>query len=227
MMMPKSRKNGKARIQVTKDGPYLVSGGIPLLKQILVCDRKGNPVEWREGERYPVSETYALCRCGRSENKPFCDGTHAKNNFDGTETASRVPYLERAEWTEGKDLRLSDAPGFCSHARFCVRGRGIWNLVRSGDGEAEKTALDMAANCHSGRLVAWDRKTGKLLEPDLEKSIGLVEGPGEGMPGPLWVRGGIPVIAADGFRYEVRNRVTLCRCGRSVNRPFCDGSHMR
>ena len=158
---------------------------------------------------------------------PFCDGTHLKNHFDGTETASRVPYLERAEWTEGKDVRLSDAPGFCSHARFCIRGEGIWDLIGSGDAEAKKVALEMAANCHSGRLVAWDRKTGKPIEPAFEKSIGLVEGPGKGMIGPLWVRGGIPVIAADGFPYEVRNRVTLCHCGRSGNKPFCDGSHMR
>src|SRR6266536_1245907 len=45
--------------------------------------------------------------------------------------------------------------------------------------------------------------------------------------GPLWVRGGVPVEAADGFEYEVRNRVTLCRCGYSKNKPFCDGSHVR
>jgi CDGSH-type Zn-finger protein len=227
MMMPKSGKNRKARIQVSKDGPYLVSGRVPLVKQLLVCDRKGDSVGWKEGERYPAGETYALCRCGGSKNRPFCDGTHAKNHFDGTETASRVPYLERAEWTEGRDIRLSDAPGFCSHARFCIRGKGIWGLVEAGDEESKRTALRMAADCHSGRLVAWDRKAGKPIEPVFEKSIGLVEGPVEGMTGPLWVRGGIPVTAADGFAYEVRNRVTLCRCGRSGNKPFCDGSHMR
>lgn len=226
--MPGAEKKGEARIQVTKDGPYMVSGGIPLLKQILVCDRKGNSIGWKEGERYPVQESYALCRCWGSRNKPFCDGIHQKNSFNGTETASRVPYLERAGWTEGRDIRLSDAPGFCSHARFCIRGKGIWDLIEnSGDDESRRTALGIAANCHSGRLVVWDRKTGKPIEPVLEKSIGLVEGPAEGMIGPLWVRGGIPILAADGFLYEVRNRVTLCRCGRSANKPFCDGSHIR
>ena len=226
--MPRAGKRDRERIQVTKNGPYMVTGGIPLVKQILVRDKKGNSVEWREGERIPVKETYALCRCGGSRTRPFCDGTHLKNHFDGTETASRVPYLDRAGWTEGHDIRLSDAPGFCSHARFCVRGKGIWDLVeQSGDEVARRTALEMAANCHSGRLVVWDKKTGKPLEPVFEKSIGLVEGPAGGMHGPLWVRGGIPVIAADGFPYEVRNRVTLCRCGRSGNKPFCDGAHMQ
>ena len=49
--------------------------------------------------------------------------------------------------------------------------------------------------------------------------------PAEGVSGGLWVRGGITVESADGFRYETRNRVTLCRCGASRNKPFCDGSH--
>ena len=78
----------------------------------------------------------------------------------------------------------------------------------------------MAADCNSGRLVIWDKKTGEPLEPAFEKSIGLVEGPIKGISGPLWVRGGIPVISADGFVYEIRNRVTLCRCGKSGNKPF-------
>ncbi|HVP94548.1 MAG TPA: CDGSH iron-sulfur domain-containing protein [Methanoregulaceae archaeon] len=216
------------QIRVARNGPYLVFGRIPLSKQILVCDRNGEPVRWREGEKFPVHDTYALCRCGGSRTKPFCDGTHLKNHFDGTENASRVPSLERAGWTEGPDIRLSDAPGFCSHARFCVRGRGIWETVEeSADPDLKKAAIRTAADCHSGRLVIWDRESGKPVEPIFLKSIGIVEGPGVGNEGPLWVRGGVPVISADGFEYEVRNRVTLCRCGRSRNKPFCDGSHLQ
>jgi CDGSH-type Zn-finger protein/uncharacterized Fe-S cluster protein YjdI len=126
------------------------------------------------------------------------------------------------------DLRLSDAPGYCSHARFCVRGNGIWEMVeREKDPRTRKKAIEQANQCHSGRLVVWDRRTGDCLEPDLPPSIGVVEGPGNGEEGPLWVRGKIPVSSSRGFTYEVRNRVTLCRCGRSGNKPFCDGSHQQ
>ena len=59
------------------------------------------------------------------------------------------------------------------------------------------------------------------------RSIGVTEQPSEKVSGPLWLRGGIPVISADGFAYEVRNRMTLCRCGASANKPFCDGSHFK
>lgn len=218
--------SGTARITIVRNGPYIVTGRIPLSRQSLVCDREGNSVRWKEGEHYPAADTYSLCRCGGSQNMPFCDGTHRKISFNGTETASRVSYMERAGWIEGPDIALSDAPGFCSHARFCMRGKGIWDLVRqSSDLEARKMAIEMAANCHSGRLVVWDKKTNRPIEPAFEKSIGVVQEPGGAMTGPLWVRGGIPVISSDGFAYEIRKRVTLCCCGKSGNKPFCDGSH--
>lgn len=223
--MQDSERRKRPKIQISKNGPYIVTGGVPLARQRLVCDAEGEAVEWREGRSYPVGETYALCRCGATGTPPFCDGSHRGIHFDGTETASRVPYLERAEWTEGDGIRLSDATGLCSHARFCIRGEGIWDLVeRSSDPAARKMALEMAANCHSGRLVIRDSQSGEPIEPAFKPSIGVVEEP-EGRSGPLWVRGGIPVISADGTAYEVRNRMTLCRCGRSANKPFCDGSH--
>ena len=72
----------------------------------------------------------------------------------------------------------------------------------------------------------WDNG-GKAIEPDFEPSIGLVMDTQAGKMGPLWVRGGIPIESADGKTYEIRNRVTLCRCGKSSNKPFCDGSHLK
>ena len=65
--------NGK--IQVLKDGPYLVSGGLPLSEQWIVTNAEGESLDYREGKKYPTQAQYALCRCGQSANKPFCDGT--------------------------------------------------------------------------------------------------------------------------------------------------------
>jgi len=73
--------------------------------------------------------------------------------------------------------------------------------------------------------VAWDKATGEAVEPDLPVSIGLVEDPEQQCSGPLWLRGGIAVVSGDGFEYEIRNRATLCRCGQSKNKPYCDGAH--
>ena len=73
--------------------------------------------------------------------------------------------------------------------------------------------------------MARDKASGQPIEHALPVSIGLVEDPEQKCSGPLWLRGGIQVASADGFEYEVRNRVTLCRCGESKNKPFCDGTH--
>ncbi len=60
-------------ITVRKNGPYLVSGAVE------VRDADGN--------LYPTKETVALCRCGASTKKPFCDGTHSKVGFQAAERA--------------------------------------------------------------------------------------------------------------------------------------------
>jgi CDGSH-type Zn-finger protein len=219
--------NYEAKVKVSKNGPYLVSGGVPLSIQAIIVDSEGFPCEWREGDKYPAKENYALCRCGHSKNKPFCDGTHVTINFDGTETANRKPYLKLAETTDGPTLRLTDVEDLCASARFCDRAGGIWELVpKSGDPKARKIAIEEAGNCPAGRLVVWDVKSGTAIEPVFEPSLVLVDDPQAGVSGPIWVRGGIQIESADGVVYELRNRVTLCRCGRSSNKPFCDGSHI-
>lgn len=215
------------KVKVSKNGPYIVSGGIPLEKQVIVINSEGLPCQWTEGDKYPQKETYALCRCGQSKNKPYCDGTHVEVNFNGTETASRKKYREESEKTSGPELILNDAESLCAVARFCDRGGGAWNLtMQSNHPDSKKLAIEEACNCPSGRLVACDKKTGKAIEPAFKKSIGLVVDSQAGMSGPIWVRGGIPIESASGDVYELRNRVTLCRCGKSSNKPFCDGSHM-
>jgi CDGSH-type Zn-finger protein len=222
----KKGSGSEVRIKVCKDGPYLVTGRIPITKQTISCDEKGTPRQWIEGEKYPLHETWSLCRCGQSEHKPFCDGTHVKVKFDGTESASRQPYIEQAKKIDGPTLELDDAEILCASARFCHRGGEIWSLVaRTEEPKTKKIVIEDAGDCPSGRLVVRDKKTGKTVEPDLEKSIGLVEDPNIGVSGPIWVRGGVPVESADGKEYEIRNRVTLCRCGKSANKPFCDSSH--
>jgi CDGSH-type Zn-finger protein len=214
------------KIKVIKNGPFLVEGSVPLVTEEICNDEAGNCTKWKEVKRYPVKERYTLCRCGQSGHKPFCDGTHAKVHFDGTETAGEEAYLRHPKTTEGPGLVLEDVENLCVHARFCMRAGGVWNLTRnSGIPEARETAIEEACNCPSGRLVVRDPKSRRVMEPDLEKSIAVIEYPARDEHGPLWVRGGIPVESADGKRYTVRNRVTLCRCGRSRNMPFCDGSH--
>lgn len=214
------------RITVTRNGPYLVTGSVPLSEQTIGTDAKGQSQSWIGKDLPATGAKFALCRCGHSGHKPFCDGTHAKIGFDGTEVATRAPYLERAKEYDGPELALLDVESLCAFARFCDPNGQVWNEVAdTADPDVRQTFVNQVGRCPSGRLVAWNRERGTPIEPELEPSIGLIEDPVEGCAGPIWVRGGIAVVSADGEQYEVRNRMTLCRCGASSNKPFCDGTH--
>jgi CDGSH-type Zn-finger protein len=223
--MSDSKKIG--RIKITKDGPCVVTGKVPLAQDRMIIGADGEPERWEKGASYPDQDTYALCRCGGSKDKPFCDGSHAEIAFDGTETAGHDDYLQHVEETAGPGLDLTWSPVFCAEACFCHRGEEAWGYAeRSDDPAARKEAIKEACACPSGSLVAWDKTTGEAIEPKLEPSIGLVENPEAGTSGPIWVKDGIPIESTDGVVYETRNRVTLCRCGLSKNKPFCDGTHV-
>jgi CDGSH-type Zn-finger protein len=216
-----------AKVTITKNGPYRVSGNLPLGEETIGANAAGESVKWEHGKQYPQQAQYALCRCGHSSHKPFCDGTHAKIGFDGTETASRAPYREQAKVMRGPKMLLTDVESLCASGRFCDPNGSVWNLVNDTDNPAARDHfVRQTCDCPSGRLVAWDNTTGEPLEPKYKRSIGLIQDPVNACLGPIWLRGGVQLVGGDGFEYEVRNRMTLCRCGASKNKPFCDGAHV-
>ncbi|MBI0582869.1 MAG: CDGSH iron-sulfur domain-containing protein [Methanomassiliicoccus sp.] len=217
-----------ARIKVTKDGPYIVTGNVPLIKEAAIRGKDGVPYEWRKLHEYEERGTYSLCRCGRSGDAPYCDGTHTKIGFDGTETADMKLYKERSKLIEGPTVDLVDTTDLCVGAQFCHRAGGVWKLVaHSDEGNKRDLAIEISGNCPAGRLETCEKGSGEKVEPPFEMSISVTEDPGRKASGPLWVKGGIPIESAEGIMYEPRNRVTLCRCGRSFKMPYCDGTHLR
>ena len=219
-----SEAESKPRIRIIKNGPYFVSGSVPLKKVRTVPN--GNHYDYQLVKEYPLQKEYALCRCGHSKNPPYCDGTHMHNGFMGAETASKLPYVKRASILHGPDLDLLD-DGRCAYGRFCHREEGnVWELTRnSDDPEAREQAIIAACDCPTGRLVALDHE-GNPIETPFEPSIEILEDSEEGVSGPLFVKGYIAVESADGMMYEERNRIALCRCGESENKPFCDATHV-
>jgi CDGSH-type Zn-finger protein len=216
----------KMHVKIAKNGPYLVYGHIPLAIETIGTNAEGESRTWERGRSLSVGESYALCRCGQSSTKPFCDGTHARIGFDGTETVLREGFESEAKVTVGPALVLYDDRPLCAFARYCDNAGTIWKLIhRTDDADVRSTVVWEAGSCPSGRLVVRDIETGNVLEPELEPSIALVEDPAKACSGPIWLRGSIRITSADGYEYERRNRVTLCRCGASQNKPFCDGTH--
>jgi CDGSH-type Zn-finger protein len=214
------------KITVIKDGPYLVNGSVPLAAELIVYGPDDIPACWETGKRYPLQDSYSLCRCGSSDDKPYCDGKHADTGFKDEDQAPDEAFFEIADVIEGPGINLFDVPPLCALAGFCHRGGNIWKLAATGsDQQSIGVVIDDACDCPAGRLVAADRSSREPIERELEPSISVVEMPVKNRSGPLWFKGGIPIESIDGWTYEVRNRVTLCRCGESKNMPFCDASH--
>jgi CDGSH-type Zn-finger protein len=219
-------------IVVKRDGPYTVYGNIPLVRKIQVVSDYGEPLTWKKTETLKTRKTYLLCRCGKSSTMPFCDATHARIPFDGTETADESSTLERRKDLPGATqfaVRRDDY--LCMESGFCgTRWSTIDQLVgQSADSSVRSQVIAMVERCPSGSLTYALIGEEADIEQDLPQEIAvttdiLSDGPVEGA---LWVMGNIPIRRADGRFLELRNRVTLCSCGRSVKKPFCDGAHRK
>ena len=218
------------RIVVRKNGPYMVYGRVPLVQKTQVVSEYGEPLTWQKDGELEVDETYLLCRCGQSSNKPFCDATHAKIHFDGTETALTVSTTER-QMVNDQGTRITVKRDFylCAESGYC--GNRVTNIdamvAQTADPQIRAQIMAMIGHCPSGSYTfALDAESGDV-EPDLPQQVAATteitdEGP---IVGPLWVTGNIPIARADGQPFETRNRVTLCRCGLSGSKPLCDGTH--
>lgn len=209
-----------AVIEVGENGPYHVAGGVPLVRTSKVETEQGEPVAWSVADRLETKDEYWLCRCGASDNKPYCVGKHQDSGFDGTEAAPTDAYADRAKTLGGTGVAIEDDRGICTHASFCAnRVTNVWKAAKliDDDPELREQIVEMVSRCPSGALTYT--VDGTTTEPELPVQIAVQR------DGPLLVTGGIRVMRADGQTLEVRNRMALCRCGQSKIKPLCDGTH--
>lgn len=202
-------------------GPLMVSGSVPVVRKTAVHSEHGEPLAWQTSDPLTERATYTLCRCGASDNKPFCDGSHAAAGFEGADTADGSSYADRSRELGGDGITVRDDRSICVHAGFCGnRVTNIWKQARdTTDSLVRLAVINEVEKCPSGALTYRFDGDDTDTEPDYPTQVGVID------DGPLWVTGGIPVTTSDGTELEVRARVTLCRCGASANKPLCDGSH--
>lgn len=215
------------KVVVTAKGPYLVYGQPPLTTQHIVANELGESWVFQEGRDFSTEkEPTSLCRCGASKHKPYCDGSHTSHKWNPKLTAHPESLLDNVEITSGDMLTLTDNPQYCTFARFCDAGGGVWAATETSfDDLSRRQAIRQASMCPSGRLMIWGNGSDLPFERKYEPSLGLIEDDALRVSGGLWVRGGIAIASQDGISYEIRNRTVLCRCGESANKPYCDGSH--
>lgn len=212
----------KKKIIITNNGPYKVIGGVPLNELIIKEEETGNV--FVEGRSFDVKDEYYLCRCGKSSNAPFCDGTHLSVDFDG-ELSAPTDYM-KTDITNypGIDIVLHDNEKLCAFARFCHNNEtSVWGATAKND---RVNAEKLSKSCPSGRLILEDKETGEKFRNDYPAEISIIQDPGKKCSGPLWIKGDIQIEDEAGNIYETGNSVTLCRCGGSDSKPFCDASHV-
>jgi CDGSH-type Zn-finger protein len=214
------------RVVVLPNGPYLVLGEIPLRRKTKVVSENNDALTWQTGPDLPTGDTYVLCRCGGSASKPFCDGTHDRIGFDGTESADRHTYAERQHVHDGVGISAQRVGELCIHSAFCIgRTKPIAGMLAdSADSDVRSAIMGRIEHCPSGSYTYALRRGGESIEPDLPEAISVLTEEA-GIASALWITGGVPVVRSDGEPLEARNRVTLCRCGHSSNKPLCDGTH--
>ncbi len=222
----------KYYIKVKPDGPYLVYGNPPIDQEIIIPNEDGISWLYQKGihfEKEPKADgRISLCRCGVSKNHPFCDGAHKHIEWDSKENSNKKTYEEEAQKFVGPEYTLEDNDKYCVGAQFCFAGGEAWDIVaKKNDKEQNDILFHEVSHCPSGRLVLRKRSSGEIVDYPFPPSLAILEQPGLKISGPIWVKGGITIVDEDGKAYEVRNRVTLCRCGHSKNKPFCDTSHIR
>jgi CDGSH-type Zn-finger protein len=163
----------------------------------------------------------ALCRCGGSANKPFCDGTHARIGFDGSKLPGRTP--DRLDKYPATDFTVCDNRGICQHSGFCTdelpdvfrlgKEPFVDQTAASGERISQQTK-----RCPSGAL-SFSFANPKLNLPVVNAPTITVS-----KNGPYRVKGNIK-LDAEFLEGASKEHYTLCRCGGSKNKPFCDGTH--
>ena len=195
-----------ARITCQPNGPYSLQG-----------DAEAVPVRRASGETFPPKPSVSLCRCGGSASKPFCDGTHRRNGFSDANRAD--PAQNKRQAYAGRKVTIHDNRALCAHAGYCTDGLNSVFKHRETpwidpDGATVAEIAAVVSKCPSGALsYSIDD-----VEPDPPQRAPMVTVTDNG---PYAITGGIELVG-QGASAE---HYTLCRCGASKNKPFCDGTH--
>jgi CDGSH-type Zn-finger protein len=203
----------KPKIACLSNGPYY-----------LLNDTTPTPVanlRRANGEACATVRGVALCRCGGSKNKPFCDGTHGTIGFKDVKTTDgsqdrRVTYA-------GKRITIHDNRHICSHAGICTdRLQSVFRLRQEPwidpDGASAREIIATVEKCPSGAL-SYSIDGVEHRDRDREPAVTVTD------HGPYAVTGGIELLGVKFSEHASKEHYTLCRCGGSKNKPFCDGSH--
>ena len=198
----------KPVISCSRNGPMIVKG----LENLIDGD----------GKRLATKPAMGLCRCGASRNKPFCDGSHKEIGLSDEISSDRTE--NKATRYEGRGITIINNPLLCSVAEYCHKElEGVFNENNTPwitpDGDSLEHIKAVIERCPSGAL-SYSINGQPQPVSDREATITIEKN------GPLRITGSIELQDAIWGQGASPEHYTLCRCGASKNKPFCDGSHV-
>ncbi len=166
-----------------------------------------------------IENNLFLCRCGRTSSQPFCDGTHAKVGFSSqNELEDEIIQEYQAE-----KIKVTFNRSICAGAAACVRG--FPQIYKSAsvdwinpDGGSVDDVINSIKACPSGAL-SYEIDSHKILESYEIEKFEIIKN------GPINIKGKVELKNVEWSSFANKEKFTLCRCGASKNKPFCDYSH--
>ena len=206
-MAKKSSRDADISIDVMPDGPLIVKN----------LEKLSNS----SGQAVEVKAITALCRCGASKNKPYCDGSHKGINFSGERETDRDLLREKAY--SGENIVIHDNRTICSHAAECVKSlNSVFDLEKrpwiNPDGADNAAIIDLIRRCPSGAL-SYTLNDKQHRDVERPPQVQITRN------GPYNVSGNIALNVEQDIQPPSQEHFSLCRCGASKNKPYCDGSH--
>lgn len=207
-------KEEKPKIACLPNGPYYLLND--MTPKVIPNLQKSN------GESCTTVTGVALCRCGGSNNKPFCDGSHGRNGFTDDKLADGA-LDKRTDYVGNKKITIHDNRAICAHAGYCTDNlASVFKLGQEPwidpNGAATEEIIETIKRCPSGALsYTVDRVEHR--DQDRQPMVTVTKN------GPYAITGGIELLEQPLGEGASTEHYTLCRCGGSKNKPFCDGSH--
>ncbi|MGB5706829.1 MAG: CDGSH iron-sulfur domain-containing protein [Arenicellales bacterium] len=194
-------------IEPKLNGPYLVRN----LKSLK--NSKGADISSEK-------DVVFLCRCAKSNNKPYCDGSHKSIEF-----SSAVDKPKTGKWNDyaGEKITIFDNRRLCAHAGHCTeRLASVWRMGETPwidpDGADLEDIKAVIEKCPSGALrYSIDGRHSD--EGELVDEVYIFKN------GPYHITGAFTLNDSSRSTDGISDKCALCRCGASKNKPFCDGSH--
>jgi len=213
-MSKENKKDSKAQILPLPNGPYYYFTDFTPQEVDGIVNSQNEKIRNLKGT--------ALCRCGASDNKPFCVGAHGQIGFsDRKETDG---HFDKRDNYVGKEITIHDNRGICSHVGFCTDNLpSVFKLGQEPwidpNGASKDEIIATIEKCPSGAL-SYSVDGEEYRDQDREPLVKVSK------DGPYFVTGGIEIVGHENRAEDVsEEHCTLCRCGSSKNKPFCDGTH--